>query len=225
MLGDWTWGLLAGHFKGEDFKNIVHRAYQVEVNDWMPRCTFVWPRLICVCQLKNLEHIVSMLVSHNPSTMARDFKVCFWNCDRDLDFGFSSDQGMHWSYRRTPEYRWATLMGFWEIWAFMSGRKIQKISPFCPDYIRHTRFSPKFVRIVHQGSKFAKIVRISASGFKKTPRPSGMAYRTVRKPFGFGHDCKLAPPLSFVSVFFSWLPSGISQQNIFPPVRECLYLR
>jgi hypothetical protein len=33
MLGDWTWGLLAGHFKGEDFKNIVHRAYQVEVND------------------------------------------------------------------------------------------------------------------------------------------------------------------------------------------------
>ena len=129
-------------------------------------------------------------------------------------------------------------MGFLEIWAFMSGRKIQKISPFCPDYIRHTRFSPKFVRIVHQGSKFAKIVRISASGFKKTPRPSGMAYRTVRKPFGFGHDCKLAvsyyskgtspepaPPLSFVTVFFSSLPSGISQQNIFPPVRECLYLR
>jgi hypothetical protein len=50
-----------------------------------------------------------------------------------------------------------------------------------------------------------------------------MAYRTVRKPFRFGNDCKLAfgyyskgtspepaPPLSFVTVFFSSLPSGIS---------------
>src|ERR1700683_3565065 len=128
-------------------------------------------------------------------------------------------------------------MGFLEIWAFMSGRKIQKFSPFCPDYIRHTPFSPKFVWIVHQGSKFAKIVRISASGFKKLPRAvrvSGMAYRT---PFGFGNDCKQTfscyskgtspeplPLLSFVTVFFtpfllfSSLSSGISQPVLPVPI-------
>ena len=140
-------------------------------------------------------------------------------------------------------------MGFLEIWAFMSGRKIQKFSPFCPDYIRHTRFSPKFVRIVHQGSKIAKIVRISASGFKKTLRPSGMAYRTVRKPFGLafsyyskGTSPEPPPPLSFVTVFFtpfllaafrnftacptcSNFCFGLENiQNLFPPVEECVYL-
>ena len=145
-------------------------------------------------------------------------------------------------------------MGFFEIWAFMSGCKIPKISPFCLDYIRHTPFLPKFVRIVHQGSKFAKIVRISASGFKKLPRAvrvSGMAYRT---PFGFGNDCKLAfscyskgtspeppPPLSFVTVFFTPFLAVLRNftacptcsnfcfgleniQNLFPPVEECVYL-
>ena len=59
---------------------------------------------------------------------------------------------------------------FFEIQAFMSGRKIQKISPLCPDYIRHTPFPPTFVRIVHQASKIAQIVRITQSGFKKSPR-------------------------------------------------------
>ena len=57
-----------------------------------------------------------------------------------------------------------------EIWTFMSGRKIPKFSPLCQGYIRHTPFSPKFGRIVHQGSKIVKTVRINPSGFQNSPR-------------------------------------------------------
>jgi hypothetical protein len=80
------------------------------------------------------------------------------------------------------------------------------IHHFCQNLSRlytRVRNLPKLSRLVHQGSK-------------NRPGPSGMAYKTVRKPFGFGNDHKLAfsyyskgtsleppPPLSFVTVFFT----------------------
>src|ERR1700685_2915527 len=92
-------------------------------------------------------------------------------------------------------------MGFFEIWAIISRHKIQKFSTFCPDYIRHAPFLPKFVQITHQGSKFAKIVQIRASGIEKLP----MAIRGIRNGL---YDSKLA---------FSYYFKGISPEPLPPP--------
>jgi hypothetical protein len=73
----------------------------------------------------------------------------------------------------------------------MSGRKIPKFSPLCQDYIRHTSFSPKFVRIVHQGSKIAKTVGINPSGFQNSPRAVRNDSSNGEEPFRLNSNGRL----------------------------------
>jgi hypothetical protein len=63
----------------------------------------------------------------------------------------------------------------------MSGCKIPKFSPLCPDYIRHGPVLPKFVRTVHQASKIVKNHPDYSIGLKKKSYGCWeTAYRPVR---------------------------------------------
>ena len=107
---------------------------------------------------------------------------------------------------------------WWDFWKFGPLCQDAKSKKF-PHFVQttsgihhlHQNLSGLYTRV----RNLPKLSGLVHQGLKNRPGLSGMAYRTVRKPFGFGNDHKLAssyyskgtspeppPLLSFVTGFF-----------------------
>src|SRR5882762_7998349 len=102
-------------------------------------------------------------------------------------------------------------MGIFGIWAFMSEHKIQKFPCFVQTTLGIHHFHPNLSGLHIRVQNSPKLTRLRHQALKNRPglpRISGMAYRTVRKPFRCRNECKLA---------FSYHSKGISPEPPPPP--------